>query len=256
MFPRALPPFAAAEVVRRVRARLRLKRAVPIERLRGEAIGRYMLHLWDDAVDDLIARVRIPPKFTNTDGDDLLLITDHFELDAPVREQVEARLSMVEGAHLEERTDTATRIAFMRQRTEDDVTIVGHAAVTSVALTLETNSVQRADRLRRLVEDSCGNLLRHRTRQSTDPRSPHDGSLADPSPEPPGAAEIVRSFKERHYRNWADEALPGLSGQTPRQAMRSAAGRQRVDVLLKDMENMESRLPDFSLLRRELGLEP
>jgi hypothetical protein len=43
--------------------------------------------------------------------------------------------------------------------------------------------------------------------------------------------------------------------------MRSAAGRQRVDVLLKDMENMESRLPeghryDFSHLRRELGLDP
>jgi hypothetical protein len=43
--------------------------------------------------------------------------------------------------------------------------------------------------------------------------------------------------------------------------MRSAAGRQRLDVLLKDMENMESRLPedhrhDFTKIRCELGLEP
>lgn len=260
MFPRALPPSEAAEVVRRVRGRLRLKRAVPVERLRGEAIGRYMVRLWDEAVDDLVERARIPPKFTNTDGDDLLLITDHFELDAMARPQVEERLMKVEGAHLDERNDAVTRIDFRRQRAGDEMTIIGHAELSDVALTLETNSLERADRLRQLVENSCGALLRHRTRESTDPRASRQG-FTQPTPEPPGAAQIVRSFKERHYRNWADEALPALNGQTPRQAMRSAAGRERVDVLLKDMENRESRLPedhryDFKHLRRELGLEP
>ena len=261
MFPRALPPGAAAEVLRLVRGRLRLKRAVPVERLRGEAIGRYMLRRWDEALDDLVERASAPPRFTNTDGDDLLLITDHFEFDAVVRHQVEAGLLSMEGARLEERTDTITRIAFVRQRSENNVTVVGHAALTNVALTLETNSVQRADRMRRLVENSCDALLRRGTRDRMDPRHARQDSHEDPYPEPPDAAEVVRSFKERHYRDWVDEALPGLNGQTPRQAMGSAAGRQRVDVLLKEMENMEGRLPeggryDFSQLRRALGFEP
>ncbi len=260
MFPRPLPPSAVAEVVHRVRSRLRLKRAVPIERLRSVAIGRYMVRLWDEAVDGLVERVRIPPKFTNTDGDDLLLVTDHFEFDAMARPQVEKRLMKVDGAHVIEQDDAVTRIDFRHQRTEDECAIVGHAELSDAALTLETNSLKRADRLRQLVQSSCGALLRHCQRERSDPRAPCQ-SLTNPTPEPPGAAGVVRSFKERHYRNWIDEALPALNGQTPRQAIRSAAGRERVDVLLKDMENMESRLPedhrhDFTQIRCELGLEP
>ena len=42
---------------------------------------------------------------------------------------------------------------------------------------------------------------------------------------------------------------------------RTKAGRARVDVMLKDIENHESRLPaahrfDFSHIRRELRLDP
>jgi hypothetical protein len=57
-----------------------------------------------------------------------------------------------------------------------------------------------------------------------------------------------------------DTGLPVLKGKSPRQAVRTKAGRHEVDVLLKEMENAEARLPvaermDFSGLRSELGLE-
>ena len=68
-------------------------------------------------------------------------------------------------------------------------------------------------------------------------------------------------YKRRHYEDWADHALPALEGRTPREAMRTAAGRARVDVLLKEMEHLEARTEsgarfDFSQLRRELRLDP
>ena len=49
-------------------------------------------------------------------------------------------------------------------------------------------------------------------------------------------------------------------GKTPREAVRTAQGRDAVDVLLKDLENHERRWEgagafDFSRLRRQLGLE-
>lgn len=42
--------------------------------------------------------------------------------------------------------------------------------------------------------------------------------------------------------------------------MRTKSGREKVDILLKENENLEARLPegqrfDFSPIRRELGLE-
>jgi Protein of unknown function (DUF2384) len=72
----------------------------------------------------------------------------------------------------------------------------------------------------------------------------------------------ILEFKARHYATWPDERLPALKGRTPRQAMRTAAGRAAVLDLIRDMENGEAREAksgqptfDFSILRRELGLE-
>ena len=72
----------------------------------------------------------------------------------------------------------------------------------------------------------------------------------------------ILEFKARHYATWPDERLPALKGRTPRQAVRTTAGRTAVLELIRDMENDEAREAkaghpafDFSVLRRELGLE-
>ena len=69
----------------------------------------------------------------------------------------------------------------------------------------------------------------------------------------------MRAYKERHYADWIDHPLPTLDGKTARATVRTKSGRAQVEVLLKDMENHEARLPagerfDFSRIRVELGL--
>ncbi len=54
--------------------------------------------------------------------------------------------------------------------------------------------------------------------------------------------------------------VPTLGGKTPREAARSAKSRRELDLLLRDVENHEQRLPeparfDMRRLRRELGLK-
>ena len=145
-----------------------------------------------------------------------------------------------------------------------ETTVIGRAVVADGTLKLETNSVRRADTLRQRVENACGGRLRHRAREHADPTSPrvqaaHRGVPTLPL-ESPEATELLRAYKERHYADWIDQPLPALRGQTPREAVRTKAGRERVDVLLKEMENHESRLAegarfDFGRLRAELSLE-
>ncbi|MHC4946545.1 MAG: YecA family protein, partial [Planctomycetota bacterium] len=60
LHPHPLPPAEGAQVVRRVRGRLRRKRAVPVDRLRDEKIGRYMIARWEETVLDLKQRRSIP----------------------------------------------------------------------------------------------------------------------------------------------------------------------------------------------------
>ncbi len=54
--------------------------------------------------------------------------------------------------------------------------------------------------------------------------------------------------------------MPALDGKTPRAAVRTKAGRERVSLVIKSCENNEELLPegqrfDFTQLRMELGLE-
>jgi hypothetical protein len=158
--PNPLPPIEAAQVVDAVRTRLRRKTAPPPERLRDEAIGRFMIRCWEEAVAAKTMRAHVPPELANTDG------------------------------------------------------------------------------------------------EQANPLAPR---LGEPPDELPGAGELVRAFKQRHYREWADHPLPALDGKTPRQAMRSAAGRAAVDLMLKDFENHEQHAPpearfDFAEVRKDLGL--
>ena len=76
------------------------------------------------------------------------------------------------------------------------------------------------------------------------------------------AAEVAveREFKARHYSEWTRQPVPALGGATPLEAVRKPGSKRKVELLLKEFENHESRLPneerfDVSLLRRELGLD-
>ena len=266
--PRPLPPLDAADVVRRAQGRLRRKRAVPPERLRDEAFGRYLIRRWEEAVEELDLRRRVPPELHNTDGDPLLLTTDHFEIEPGARGAVEARLAALEGVEPPEPGEDPPAYVFLRPgnrlHSSWENTVIGEARLSGAALQIEANSKERADALRRRVEEACGGLIRHRAREHADPlsRSAARGpGERPPEPPPPEADELVLAFKRRHYAEWLDQSIPALAGKSPREAARTARGRAELDLLLKDMESWEQRSGagaaafDFSEIRRELRLD-
>ena len=265
--PRPLPPVAAATVVRRIHTTLRTKGPVPVERLHDDTIGRRLIARWEEAVADLDRAQAVPPQVHNTDGDPLLLTIDHFVFAPTDRADVEACLGGMEHVQLPEADELEPDFTFvcpgnaMHKSWEN--TVIGRAVVADGTLKLETNSVRRADTLRQRIETACGGRLRHRAREHVDPTSPRVQAAHRGVPVPlesPEATELLRAYKERHYADWIDQPLPVLRGQTPREAVRTKTGRERVDVLLKELENHESRLAegaqfDFARLRAALSLK-
>jgi len=265
LHPHRLPPLEAAEVVREVRAKLRRKTAPPPERLRDEAIGRFMINRWEEAVTLMDVRSKIPPQITNTDGEKLSLTTDVFSFPAAKRADVQRRLVALDG--VEEPDGEDPRYVFLRggRSVRGERTVIGTATFGDAELRVETNSVERADVLRARLEQACPGILAHQRRDQENPMAPKlvtAGMRTPASGEPdesPVALEAMRAFKSQHYAQWADHPLPALHGKTPREAVRTADGRATVDVLLKDFENHESQHPDgarydFGELRRSLGL--
>jgi hypothetical protein len=116
------------------------------------------------------------------------------------------------------------------------------------------------------VAAACEGLLAHRAREHTDPQAllaaqdpEADAEALEHEAPDPAMLEALREFKARHYTGWLDTPLPRLRGKTPREAVRTAAGRHQVDVLLKELEHGEALLPedertDINPLRGELGL--
>lgn len=73
------------------------------------------------------------------------------------------------------------------------------------------------------------------------------------------AQAVLREYKEQHYAQWLNDAIPALGGKTPREAARTQKRREQLIMLLSDLELAESELPeperfDFQKLRYALGL--
>jgi hypothetical protein len=263
---RALPPRGAERVARRMRARLGRRGVARLERLREPAAAAHFLALWDAEVRALDRAP--PPRITNRDGDDLLMTVDRFELQPSARAEIEARLTALAGRPPKTDEGGTREFAFLAvepaPRGAPEGTVLGFGTLSERALRITTNSVRRADALRREVEAVCAGLLRHRAREHVDPMAAPVREAAAarpaPAPPPPEAQQLALAFKERHYADWAEHPLPALRGRTPREAVRSAAGRRDVDLLLREMEHLEAGLApgeryDFARIRRELGLE-
>jgi hypothetical protein len=53
--------------------------------------------------------------------------------------------------------------------------------------------------------------------------------------------DLILKLKQEHYARWLDDPLPALAGRTPREAIRTAAGREQVEDLLRGIENSRER---------------
>jgi hypothetical protein len=214
-------------------------------------------HLWlEEAVNPPL------PSLVTAEGDPIVFGKVAFDvLDAPT-----ARAAL-EGLP-EFRADEDGTYAWTEDTGDGTTRSLGRITLEDEHLLLEVTSRQRAARGRQLLEAAAGDSLRHRAtryesvqmaieRHRSKPRE------EAPPPVPPEvAAELIREYKERHYRTWPDEPLPGLDGRTPRQAARLKTLRPRLVDMLKDMENMEARATrpqnpayDFGWIWKELDLE-
>lgn len=264
--PRPLPPLSADAVVREARRELRVRtRPVSVERLRKEETTDLLIGLWYTVLEQLDHQPL--PRLQNTDGEELLLCVDHFDIAPGAGDEIAARLRALEGAEaLEE--DGTLEVTFTRQgnamHASWENTILGRAELAEGRLKIETNSNRRADLLRRKIEEACTGLLVHRVREHDDPAAllaqAGRAKPAEREPRPTAEAALEREFKARHYSEWTRQPVPALGGATPLEAVRRPAGKRRVELLLKEFEHHENRLPaeerfDLSRLRKELGLD-
>ena len=79
----------------------------------------------------------------------------------------------------------------------------------------------------------------------------------------PEVREQISEILAQHWENWINDKIPALGGKTPKQAVKSADGREAVEALLKEAERglgpdaftNEANRKGVSRVRELLGLK-
>jgi hypothetical protein len=266
MHPSALTPQVGRDTLDHIRTELGLTKTATPEELRAGDRPTKLIEIWRDAVEEIEDRPL--PRLLNTDGEDLVLIEDHYKLvGTGTRAAVEAELTNLRDVHPPEPGERKRRYRVVRENAPGKAmqdTLMATIAVKARELVVETNSRPRADILRGRMESLCGDRVRFQRREERDPleamaEQGQRPERATRQPEGPEVDAFLRDFKARHYATWLDDSLPALDGLTPREAATQPKHRARLDTLLKEMEYHESqeapgRRFDFGAIRRSLGL--
>jgi len=225
-----------------------------------------------------------PPVIQNTDGDPLELTTLTYELGITVNEAVERLmpLATLRGeVHIADDVRDATGAlmaaaltwikAGNRKHKDWDNTTLGTLRLEGSRLVVEVNSARRRRRIEKEIAKSLGSaatlvdatitdmteaLGRRRERRAITPL--HLATPAD-SPRPPEFEAIEAELARKHWDAWLDTKVPALGDRTPRQAAKTASGRERLEALLADysQKSVSGRTafePDIGTLKRKLGL--
>ena len=224
-----------------------------------------------------------PPQMTNTDGEPLSFRRLHYTIDSP-EGAFQALAPLCTLAPEDELRSEAELDASGQMRKIEfswnreghalskgmENTVLGNISIEGKQMTVEVNSEGREKRIKEEIDSRMGSRAAFKV---TDIRSLESvmeegaaGSGASEMDEEalqqsPEVQDAIKEMLTRHWQGWLDTAIPALKGKTPREAVRSAKGREAVRALLRDIEASEARSnmpvsqqPYVDWAKGELGL--
>lgn len=210
----------------------------------------------DDASDKEIYATVVPdihrawvgpmelPTLVNYDGDPLILARAYFDI-AELEPTVAALDAARELARAEPEGAPPRWDWSGEGRDRKEPVLLGWVTVDGQRLVLETNSLERCERGRKLVERLAGDAVTYRVTRTEDIKQAMQALQArGPAAEVPALPLELReagtaAVEQRltlHLEQWVGERIPRLGDTTPRDAAASAKLRPRVVEMLKELE--------------------
>ena len=257
----------------------------PKGRLAREELLDYNLEIREmyHAIVDALLHPRIP-VMQNTDGDPLELTTLTYELAVAPAVAVErlTPLAMLrDETHVTDqaydatgalRSATLTWLKAGNRKMKDwDNTTLGTLSISESRLVVEVNSARRRRRIEKEIAKRLGSAatlvdatvadiaeaLERRAQSAS-------GSAAivpqqDAAPASPELQAIEAELARQHWDAWLDTKVPALGNRTPRQAAKTASGRERLEALLSGYPTNRAGErnplePDIAALKQKLGM--
>ena len=239
---------------------------------------------WQDWLNgsylDLYNQVMTIPKMVNKDGDELVFCDLKYKIDNPL----EAWNSL---KHLGDLTEDEFReteefdengnlqkieFAWLCELLPGELnpSVFAQLTIAENELLISVNSKKREKKVRSAIKK----LLADKAEFLTSTIRSIDSVMKDDSIKPnqddpdmvlsenPEIIQLLENYFANHWKNWIDEKIPALGNKTPRQAVRTKIGKEKVLALLEDNEysstidpHMAVQLKFIKNVRKELGLD-
>jgi len=227
----------------------------------------------------LMRRLVLKPKFTNFDGEELILSEAYYEvIDVP---KLVSKLNGVKHFEVVEISkDKNGQIVkadlnwFRRGKKRKDNISLGSLQIEEGKLTVFCNSRERLQKIKEILARNCQDLLKYKATTYKDtisllkeakqkPTRPKQDEIPIETQK-----QIIEQLQSEYQEEWLNSSIPALGGLTPKQASRTKKGRRLLEELLNSFENRQLRrekqtkerdklLPpilDVRQIRKELGL--
>jgi hypothetical protein len=211
---------------------------------RAYEVGFAIMREW---LRQLLVPVGLPGLVDASTGDSLLFVTDHYRIDD------DAALvgALDSSAELQRDGD-----GWVRAVEAHDGTVRSSANIergkSADRLTVFYRTQRLADEGRAWFEALAGASVQYLTREASDPgalvertpatsAAPAPQTAADLGVSAEALSQVIAQALRSSYANWADEPIPALHGKSPREAMRTPAGPERVKGLLRSYEAGEAQ---------------
>ena len=234
-------------------------------------------------LDDLLRRTLNPriPQMYNSDGDELVFTNVHYPLKPEaITDAIRNVLAAIPSLRPESETfwnwigspKHASKKRPIKGRSfittlDDGSLVLGTLEINDNKLTLSVNSEPRAQQGRALLDLLLKGFVREplierQTIEQIMASSPRDGTKSKSGLSPDDERIVIQQALTNHYVGMLDEPIPALRNMTPRKAVKTAKGREKVVAWLKMLENHSAQQGvsdpmanyDFSWLWQELGI--
>jgi hypothetical protein len=195
-----------------------------------------------------LAPAQMPDIVYSATGEPMLFVTDHYE----VRDwaALTAALAGQPDVRGDRDTDWNRLVDGDDGQTRPHATIAAEPGGQRVSVFYKTAGL--AEQGRAWFDALAGDAVKFLLHEVSDPKSllSRSGAAQASKAKGPGLPEgmdpevvagIIEAAILRSYAHWADEPIPALNDQTPRQAIQSATGLERVKGLLRSYEDGEAQ---------------
>ncbi|MCX7784836.1 MAG: SEC-C metal-binding domain-containing protein [candidate division WOR-3 bacterium] len=123
--------------------------------------------------------------------------------------------------------------------------IFGKITIQSNKLIFETNSKERLDKGKEILNKKIGDFISHQSDEFQEPiellKPLKDMSKYQPKNEIPLEIEqeLYNKAMREHYEKWLHQPIPALNNKTPLQSVKTKKGKIEVVELLKQLENQQ-----------------